>query len=130
MAGQENPLRVAAIARHKPTKDRKRFRAVFQKIGKANFGMNPVIGNPNDDALARQGFADDAIFAFPARLKCPAVKEQDNRGGRLERIGNVKVQPVARGSAIGNIAINMIAAERREKIEDRGGGTAWTEQTE
>ena len=89
--------------------------------------MNPVIGNRNDDALARQGFADDAIFAFPARLKRAAVKEEDNRRGRLERIGNVKVQPVAGTSAIGNIAMNMIAAARREKIKDHGGRTASTE---
>ena len=41
------------------------------------------VGAIPDAAMVTQGFADDAIFAFPARPETTTVKEQDDRRGRL-----------------------------------------------
>jgi hypothetical protein len=98
-----------------------RMRAVVEEGGIADLRIEPVVRDRDDDPLARKPLAEREIEALAAAAPGAAIEEQDHRGFRLEAIGDVEIEPLARIASIGEIRRDVIARARHRQIEQRYG---------
>jgi len=71
MAREENAVRIAAELGGTRVNRGQRLGAIFEKVGKARFGIDAVIRDRNDDALAREGLAHHAVSLLRPARKAP-----------------------------------------------------------
>src|SRR4030095_6784027 len=74
MACDEQALRIPAAIRELLVKECRRFRSVLDEVRKPMIWKEAIIGDADDDALARERLADETVFA-PMSADEPATIE-------------------------------------------------------
>src|SRR6266850_1206756 len=130
MTGDEGARGIAGKFGKQLAKSDEGFGAVSNENGEAEFGIEPVIGDADDDASARQRLAYNAVFALASGNEAAAVEEQHGRRGRLEAVGHIEVEFMAFLIAVRNVALDAIARARHGQIEQRCRRAAAAEKAE
>ncbi len=105
---------IADIAMH-PTN---RFGAIFNKGGKVDIRVKPIVGDDHDHASRGQSLSNEEIIRLRSILPTPAIEENGHAGIRFEVIGNVDIETVTSLITINDIALHPKAAFADHSVQE------------
>ncbi len=121
MAGERDPLGIAAILRGMVARPFDRQRAVLDEGREARLRDQSIIGQDGDEALAGEGRAGKAIVAARAIHPAAAVEEDHHRKRRLGRASRrPHVQLLPRVGAVGDALRGALRLTRRRQPVEAG----------
>lgn len=125
MARENDAARVAAIFGDVVADPGDGGGAVIEEVREADFRVDPVIGDDGDEALGRQGLADELVIVL--RTGFPRAAIEEDQDGRIRRSagGREDIEALPRMGAEGGALLGQPSAlvTRADGIEEGEGRT-------
>ncbi len=123
MTHQEQARQIAIVLRRVVARPAHGPRGVLDEGRKAGFGIDAIIRDHDDIAVAGQGLGDETVLRARAAFPAAAIDKDDDRM-RAGPLRAVDIQLLARQGAVGDVRRCGVLSRRGQCIEKIEAGTA------